>query len=144
MKIPFDYSSFKTDMVIDNKDFKNVSLMKRDTKKIDKFENFLCGNSLFQNLPRFMISVFWCCLNDAYYAHAQWSKSYYKRLYTVGCFLKDCLFLYRTILPSFLAQQPLSTSKDLICSYPCYLRLRFFFDNILKDQIVTFYKNEIA
>ena len=51
--------------------------MKRDTKKIGKFENFHCGNSLFQNLPRFMISVFWCCLNDAYYAHAQWSKSYY-------------------------------------------------------------------
>ena len=78
MKIPsFDYSSLKTDMIIDNNDLKNVSLMKRDTKKIDKFENFHCGNSLFQNLPRFMISVFWCCLNDAYYAHAQWSKSYY-------------------------------------------------------------------
>ena len=32
MKIPsFDYSSLKTDMIIVNNDFKNVSLMKRDT-----------------------------------------------------------------------------------------------------------------
>ena len=53
MKIPsFDYSSLKTDMIIDNNDFKNVSLMKRDTKKIDKFENFHFGNSLILNSPK--------------------------------------------------------------------------------------------
>ena len=36
----FDYSSLKTDVIIDDNDLKNVSLMKRETKMIDKYDKF--------------------------------------------------------------------------------------------------------